>query len=106
MLEELKLLLGISDTSKDDLLELLLTRAEKLALRTMYPFEDDLDEIVLSSKYDDWLVSCAKEMYQNLGSENVKAYSENGLSITYTELSSGISKDLLSQLTPRVGVPK
>jgi hypothetical protein len=28
------------------------------------------------------------------------------LSITYTELSSGISKDLLSQLTPRAGVPK
>lgn len=106
MLSKLKLLLGISDTSKDDLLELLMEIANDIAKRNIYPFVDDLDEIVLGTKYDYWIIQASKEMYQNLGQENVKRYSENGLSIEYTDLVNGLSYDLLCQLVPKVGIPK
>lgn len=106
MLSKLKLLLGISDDSKDDLLELLIEIANDVAKRNIYPFEDDLDEIVLGTKYDYWIIQASKEMYQNLGQENVKRYSENGLSIEYTDLVNGLSYDLLCQLVPKVGIPK
>lgn len=106
MLSKLKLLLGISDTSKDDLLELLMEIANDIAKRNIYPFVDDLDEIVLGTKYDYWIIQASKEMYQNLGQENVRRYSENGLSIEYTDLVNGLSYDLLCQLVPKVGIPK
>lgn len=106
MLDKLKLLLGITDTSKDALLELLMEIANDVAKRNIYPFEDDLDEIVLGTKYDYWIIQASKEMYQNLGQENVRKYSENGISIEYTDLVNGLSYDLLTQLVPKVGIPK
>jgi len=101
MLSQLKLLLGITDTSKDTLLNLLLKMATDLALRTLNPFEDDIDALVLPYKYDYWVVRATKEMYQNLGSETIKSYSENGLSITYADTLNGVSKALLSELVPK-----
>ena len=106
MLSKLKLLLGISDDSKDDLLELLIEIANDVAKRNIYPFVDDIDEIVLGTKYDYWIIQASKEMYQNLGQENVRKYSENGISIEYTNLVNGLSYDLLTQLVPKVGIPK
>lgn len=106
MLIKLKLLLGISDTSKDDLLVLLMEIANDIAKRNIYPFVDDLNTIVLGTKYDYWIIQASKEMYQNLGQENVRRYSENGLSIEYTDLVNGLSYDLLCQLVPKVGIPK
>ena len=105
MLNNLKKLLNITDTSKDDLLTLLIEMAIDLAIRKLYPFKDDTSEIVLSHKYDYWCVLAAKEMYQNLGNESIKSYSENGLSISYKELTNGVSNDLLNQLVSKVGVP-
>ena len=106
MLSNLKTLLSITSSDYDYLLNLLIEMAKDLAKRTIYPFEDDYDEIVLSRKYDYWVVLAAKEMYQNLGNENVRSYSENGLSISYNELQGGISKSLLGQLTSKVGIPQ
>lgn len=101
MLSQVKLLLNITDTSKDNLLNLLIKIAKDIALRTLNPFEDDIDILVLPFKYDYWVVQAVQQMYQNLGSENIKSYSENGLSITYADLVSGISSSLLSQLVPK-----
>ena len=106
MLNDLKLLLSITGNTYDSLLNLLLKMANDLAKRTIYPFEEEFDEIVLSHKYDYWCVLAAKEMYQNMGNESIRSYSENGLSITYKDLTSGISKDLLGQLIPKVGIPE
>ena len=105
MLNNLKKLLSITDTSKDDLLNLLLEISIDLAKRTLYPFVVEYEEIFLSHKYDYWCVLAAKEMYQNMGNESIRSYSENGLSISYKDLTSGISNDLLKQLVPKVGVP-
>lgn len=102
---KIKIPLGISDTSQDDLLEYLLNQVEDVAKGIVYPFED-YDELPLPSKYDWWSVRACVEMYNHKGQEGVRAYSENGLSITYEEMKSGMSSGLLSQLTPRVGVPR
>jgi plasmid maintenance system antidote protein VapI len=101
MLSQIKLLLGITDTTKDTLLNLMIKIASDLALRTINPFEDDIDSLVLPYKYDLWVVQAVQQMYNNLGSESIKAYSENGLSITYQDFVSGISSSLLGQLIPK-----
>ena len=106
MLSNLKLLLGITTTEQDNLLNLLISISKDLALRTLNPFVEDFEQIVLPTKYDYWVTLASKEMYQNMGNENVRSYSENGLSISYTDLTSGISKDLLSQLISKVGIPQ
>lgn len=101
MLSQIKLLLGITDSSKDTLLNLLIKIAKDKALRTLNPFEEDFDALVFPMKYDYWIVSAVQEMYQALGSEIVSSYSENGLSISYKELQGSISKDLLGELIPK-----
>ena len=106
MLNNLKLLLGITDATKDSLLQLLINNATMLAKTTLYPFVEDVESIVLGSRYNVWILQASKEMYQNLGQENVKSYSENGLSITYSEMTGGVSFDLMTQLVPKVGIPK
>lgn len=106
MLSDLKLLLGISGTEQDNLLTLLINIAKDLALRTINPFDSELSKLLLPSKYNFWVVLASKEMYQNMGNENVRSYSENGLSISYKDLTSGISKDLLGQLIAKVGIPE
>ena len=101
MLTQLKLLLGITDNNTDSLLNLLLKIAEDLALRTLNPFEEDIDSLVLPYKYNYLVVQMAKNMHDSLGSEIVKSYSENGLSISYRDLQNGVSKELLNQLIPK-----
>jgi hypothetical protein len=100
MLTQLKLLLGITDTSKDTLLTLLLNIAADKALRVLFPFEENVDELVLPNKYNYWVVQAAQQMYQSLGSEQIQSYSENGLSISYRDIQSGISGGLLNELIP------
>lgn len=106
MLSNLKLLLGITDNSKDELLSLLIDIAKDTALRKMYPFAEDISDKLVPLKYEFWVVQAAKEMYQNMGNENVVRYSENGLSIEYKDLINGISNDLLNQLPSKVGLPQ
>ena len=101
MLSDIKLLLNITDTSKDTLLNLMIKIAKDVALRTLNPFEDGIDVLILPYKYNYWVTQAVQQMYQNMGSENIKSYSENGLSITYADLLSGISSSLLSQLVPK-----
>lgn len=103
MLSQIKLLLGITDNLKDNLLNLLIKIAKDKALRTLYPFEEgvDFENLVFPIQYNYWLVSAVQQMYQALGSEIVKSYSENGLSITYKDLQGSISKDLISELVPK-----
>lgn len=100
MLSQIKLLLGITDSSKDALLNLLIEIAKDRALRILHPFEENFDTLLFPNKYDFWVVSAVQQMYQALGSEIVNSYSENGLSISYKELQGSISKDMLGELIP------
>lgn len=99
----LKVLNDINDNSKDDLFEILLKNAKYIALNTLFPF--DLDTTELPKRVEeDWVVRCALELYQNMEDGSYTSYSENGLS--WTKSSELISYKLLSELTPKAGVPR
>jgi len=102
---KIKIPLGISDTSQDDLLGYLLDQVEDVAKSLVY-FSEEYDELPFPTKYDWWSVRATVEMYNHKGQEGVRSYSENGLSITYEDMKSGLSNGLLNQLTPRVGIPR
>lgn len=98
----LEILNDINDDSLDDIFNEKLDDAKWIALNTLYPFRDDIDE--LPFKYENWQVRCAIELYGVMGQEGYITYSENGLS--YTKASGLISKDLMSELTPHADIPR
>lgn len=74
-----------------------------IGLSILFPF-DDFSKKEFPKKYYNWQIRCCTELFGLAGRENVASYSENGLS--WTMFKSGLSLDLLNELTPRVGVPK
>lgn len=99
----LKVLNNITDTSKDELFKVMLEDAKHIALNTLFPF--DLEQEELPERIENvWVVRCAIELYNQIGQEGYISYSENGLS--WTKDSSLVSYKLMSELTPKVGVPK
>lgn len=97
--------IGVNDTSQDALLEYLLEQVDDVAKSVVLPFED-WEYVELPNKYDLWTVRATVEMFNHMGLDGVRSYSENGLSITYEQMKNGLSEGTLSQLTPRAGVPK
>lgn len=97
----LKILGNSEDSSKDTIFNIYLDDAKHIALNRIYPF--DREKETLPARYTNWQTRCAVELYNRLGDEGVISYSENGLSYTYEN--DLVSKELLSELIPKVGVP-
>lgn len=78
MLEILKAMLGISDTSKDTLLGYLIDNAEAFAVSYcgLSEYTTALDSVVIKMVLED---------YNKLGSEGINSKSFSGLSESYTE---------------------
>lgn len=96
-----KILNNPNDTTKDNLFTISLEEALSIALNTLYPFHEDIEEI--PERYKMWQTRCAIELYQKLGDEGITKYSENYMSYEYGE--NLISKDLKNELRPpRAGV--
>lgn len=92
-----------SQSNYEQILNDLLEDSMNIGLSILFPFED-FSEKSFPKKYYNWQLRCAKELYEMEGSTNIASYSENGLS--WTKFKSGLSKDLLDELIPRVGTPK
>lgn len=106
-LDFLKKLLGITGTGEDELLEVLITLAENIAIVNVFPFQKHYEDLELPVQYNFWVVMAAKELYTNKDiNTSFKSYSENGLSYTLADTMSMLSRDLLSQLIPKASVPK
>ena len=84
-------------------LKRLLGDSKYIALSLRFPYED-YSEIELPKKYNNWQLRCAVEIYQGIGTEGIKSYSENGLS--WTRDSGYISHELRGEIEPLVGVIK
>ena len=93
----------IKKTDYEAALKDLLEDSMYIGLSILYPF-DDFSEKSFPKKYYNWQIRCCVELYGLAGRENLASYGENGL--TWTMFKSGLSVDLLNELTPRVGVPK
>lgn len=103
-LEYLKLLLVITDTSEDTLLDELLTLATNIALNTKYPFGG---ETTLPSELDFWVILAAKELYDKKNTlSGVSSYRENGISISLESAMGEISYGLLGAIVPKARTPQ
>ncbi len=99
----LEILENPADTSQDEMFKRKLDDAKWRYLRLVYPFNPEIEELP-NQRAKNWQLRCAIELYQNIGSENLIQYSENGL--TEIRAKAGLSKDLLNDLPPaKAGVP-
>lgn len=108
-LEKLKLRITFEDSmldneeEYDNLLKNLLEDSKNIALSLKYPFED-YSKITFPIYLENWQIRCCMELYENLGKEGIKSYSENGIS--FTKDSGAISERLANEIIPVIGVPK
>lgn len=84
----------------ESVLERLIEDSKYIALSLRYPYQD-FSEMSLPKKYSNWQLRCSVEIYQGIGTEGVKSYSENGLS--WTRDSGYISNELRGEIEPIVG---
>lgn len=89
----------------DDEIEKWLDLAEDIALRTLYPYDSDTD-VTLPDKYALWVVQASVELQSNKEVGSVESYSENGISVKYQDLYSGLSINLRSELKPKARIPQ
>ena len=78
----------------------LLDDSKYIALSLRYPYQD-YSELELPAKYNNWQLRCSTEIYNSIGTEGIKSYSENGLS--WTRDSGYISYELRGEIEPLVG---
>lgn len=84
-------------------LKRLLEDSKYVALSLRYPYQD-YSEMSLPKKYNNWQLRCCVEIYNGIGTEGIKSYSENGLS--WTRDSGYISYELREEIEPMVGFIK
>ena len=78
----------------------LLEDSKHIALSLRFPYKD-YSNINLPTKYNNWQLRCCVEIYQGIGTEGIKSYSENGLN--WTRDSGYISRELREEIEPLVG---
>lgn len=99
VLEKLKIYLGISDTSQDALLSLLIEKAEMAVLNRRYPFGyTDEEKGIALSRYSDVILDIAVYLYNKRGAEGQTGHYENGTSRSYE--SAGIPESYLQNIVP------
>ena len=84
-------------------LENLLEDSKYIALSLRYPYQD-FSNTEIPEQYKNWQIRCCIEIYQNIGREGIKSYSENGLN--WTRDSGSISHELAGEIEPMVGYIK
>ena len=90
---------GNEDTY-ESVLNRLLEDSKYIALSIRYPYQD-FSNMELPSKYKNWQLRCCQEIYNGIGTEGIKSYSENGLS--WTRDSGYISYELRNEIESMVG---
>ena len=78
----------------------LLEDSKYIALSIRYPYQD-FSNMELPNKYKNWQLRCCQEIYNGIGTEGIKSYSENGLS--WTRDSGYISYELRNEIESMVG---
>lgn len=84
----------------EKVLNRLLDDSKYVALSLRFPYQD-YSKLELPKKYYNWQLRCCEEIYNGIGTEGIKSYSENGLS--WTRDSGYISYELRGEIEPLVG---
>lgn len=88
MLDKIKILLGLADDSKDDLLNILIALCKDEAV-------DFCNLTEYSNKLDSAIIAMVVERYNKLGTEGLSSVSTNGITEDYL---TGYSEIVLSKL--------
>lgn len=81
-------------------IERLLEDAKEDALSLRFPYKDTTD-MELPKRYYNWQLRCAEELYNLIGSVNIKSYAENGLN--WTRDTAYLSTYLVNKIEPMIG---
>jgi hypothetical protein len=92
-----------SDSIYEKTIERLLEDAKHDALSLRFPYQDTTN-MELPERYYNWQLRCAEELYNLIGSTNIKSYSENGLN--WTRDTAYLSTFLVNKIEPIVGYIK
>jgi len=84
----------------NDVLKRLLEDSKFVGLSIRFPYKD-FSNMELPSKYKNWQLRCCEEIYNGIGTQGIKSYSENGLS--WTRDSGYISYELRNEIESTVG---
>lgn len=84
----------------EKVLNRLLDDSKYIALSLRYPYQD-YSSLELPQRYNNWQLRCCEELYNGIGTEGIKSYSENGLS--WTRDSGYVSYELRGEIEPLVG---
>lgn len=98
VLETLKKLLNITDTSEDTILEKLLDIAQSTILNRRYPFGIPSDVEKVPDRYISNQLEIAKYLYLKQGAEGQIVHDESGVRRTYSN--AHIPEELLIDITP------
>lgn len=90
---------GDEDTY-ENVLNRLLEDSKFVGLSIRFPYKD-FSNMELPNKYKNWQLRCCEEIYNGIGTQGIKSYSENGLS--WTRDSGYISHELRSEIESMVG---
>lgn len=96
VLEKMKLLLGITDTSQDGVCQFYLDNAKDIICELRRT--DQVESQYLSTQ-----VKIAIELYSKQGAEGQTSHSENGITRMYEK--ANVSPSLLAEITPFVKTP-
>lgn len=101
-LANLKLYLGITDDSEDELLSLLIKQADSAIIKKRHPFgATDEQKANALSDYSDIELNIAVYLYNKMGAEGQTSHNENGVNRGYE--SAGIPASYTRDITPFVG---
>lgn len=98
-LEKMKVL--VPEEPDDAVLEYYLESAKAVYLNLRFPYATEMPDEV-ETRYLDWQIRAAVEMYARAGMEGETAHTENGTTMQYD--SSTLSATLRKEIVPMVGV--
>lgn len=84
----------------EKVLNRLLDDSKYIALSLRFPYRD-FSDMSMPKKYNNWQLRCCEELYNNIGNQGIKSYSENGLS--WTRDSGYVSNELRNEIEQVVG---
>lgn len=90
---------GVYENVLIDLLE----TSKSILFDKLFPFNDNVEYVIPQRRYE-WQLRCCVELYNLADKSGLTSYAENDIS--WTKISDGLSRHLMNQLIPNVGVPK
>lgn len=87
----------------ENVLKDLLETSKSILFDKLFPFNDNVEYVIPQRRYE-WQLRCCVELFNLADKSGLTSYAENDIS--WTKISDGLSRHLLNQLIPNVGVPK